>query len=115
MRIYNSTGGLFGALDNIADLASFALSLFRNLQIQNLDREHNSLAVFLHEATLALKDEIRQLPIDLRQQIPPFESVFAWAEDKQLREGPLCGAIDGVLLIMAQLASYIGYDFQALK
>lgn len=83
--------------------------LFRRIHNHSKDRQHPLLAQFLSEATWAVKDEIRRLPTELKQLIPPFETILAWAEHTELREGLICGAVDGVLLIVIQLATYIGY------
>lgn len=83
-------------------------SLFRRLHNHSKDKSHPSLAHFIEEATCAIKDEIRRLPTELRQSIPPFESLLSWAEETELREGMLCGAVDGVLLVIAQMAAIIG-------
>ena len=79
----------------------------RLLHKQSKDRRHHLLAQFLFEATQAVKDEVAQLPAKLRGLIPPFQSLFSWAENAELREGLLCGSIDGVLLILVQISSYI--------
>jgi monodictyphenone polyketide synthase len=84
-------------------------SLFRRLHNHSKGRQHPTLAHFLNEATWAIKNEIQSLPSELRQLIPPFTSILSWAEATELREGLICGAVDGVLLIVAQLATYIGY------
>ncbi|ETI19899.1 hypothetical protein G647_08914 [Cladophialophora carrionii CBS 160.54] len=83
--------------------------LFRCLHNHSKDRRHTILAQFIHEATLAIKDEIRHLSTELKQLIPPFDSILTWAENTELREGLICGAVDGVLLTVVQLAIYIGY------
>jgi monodictyphenone polyketide synthase len=81
--------------------------VFRQLHNKSKDRRHRLLAQFISEATRAIKQEVEQLPSGLRHLIPPFETLVAWAENKELREGQLCGAIDGVLLVLAQLSLYI--------
>ncbi|KAL8827498.1 MAG: hypothetical protein Q9191_003145 [Dirinaria sp. TL-2023a] len=83
--------------------------IFRRLHNHSKDRHHPNLARFIDETTWAVKDEIQRLPTELRQLIPPFETVLSWAENIELREGLLCGSIDGVLLVVVQLATYIGY------
>ena len=83
--------------------------LFRRLHNHSRDKHHPLLAQFLNEATSAVKDEIRRLPTELKQLIPPFETLLSWAENTELRQGLICGAVDGVLLIVVQLATYIGY------
>ncbi|KAH8810943.1 putative polyketide synthase [Xylogone sp. PMI_703] len=83
--------------------------LFRRLHNHSKDRHYPFLAQFISEATWAIKDEVRQLPTELKQLIPPFETILSWAENPELREGLICGAVDGVLLVVVQLAAYIGY------
>ena len=82
--------------------------LLRRLHNHSKDKRHTALAQFINEATWAVKDEIRRLPTELKQLIPPFGTVLSWAENTELREGPICGAVDGVLLVVLQLATYIG-------
>ena len=82
--------------------------LFRRLHNPSKDKHHPSLAQFINETTWAVKDEVRRLPTELKQLIPPFENVLSWAENTELREGLICGAVDGVLLVVVQLATYIG-------
>ncbi|KAL5345167.1 Non-reducing polyketide synthase PKS8-1 [Pseudogymnoascus australis] len=83
--------------------------VFRRLHNHSKDKHFPVLAQFIHESTWAIKDEIRQLPTELKQLIPPFNTLLAWAENTQLREGLICSAVDGVLLVLVQLATYIGY------
>ena len=82
--------------------------LFRRLHNRSKGKAHPILAQFLVEATWAVKEEIRQLPTELKQLIQPFKSILSWAENTELREGLICGAVDGVLLVVLQLATYIG-------
>ena len=82
--------------------------LFRRLHNHSKGKHHPVLAQFLSEATWAVKEEIRQLPTELKQLLPPFKTILSWAENAELREGLICGAVDGVLLIVSQLATYIG-------
>lgn len=81
--------------------------ILRQLHSQSKTTKHEILARFTRDATRAVKKEIERLPSNLKKQIPPFESLVSWAEQKELREGELCGAIDGVLLILVQLSIYI--------
>ncbi|KIA75323.1 polyketide synthase [Aspergillus ustus] len=85
------------------------LSVFRRLHNHSKSSEHGFLAEFIHKATLAIKDEVLQLPTESKALIPSFETLFEWAENAELRNGSLCGAVDGVLLVIVQLATYIGY------
>ena len=83
-------------------------ALFRRIHQHTKDKHHQHLAHFITEATFVIKDEIRHLPADLKQLIPPFDTILSWAEQTDLREGLICGAVDGALLVVAQLAVYIG-------
>lgn len=83
------------------------LDVYRHLHNQSKDRRHRLLAEFIDEATRAIKEETQQLPSKLKQKIPPFETLFTWAEDPELRGGVLCGAVEGVLLVLAQISLYI--------
>jgi hypothetical protein len=82
--------------------------VFRRLHNHSKDSGYPILADFISKATSAIKDEVRQLPTELKHLIPPFETIFSWVENTELREGLICGAVDGVLLIVVQLATYIG-------
>lgn len=82
--------------------------VLRSLHNHSKDKHFPILAQFILEATWAIKDEVRQLPTELKQLIPPFNTLLAWAENTKLREGLICGAVDGVLLVVVQLATYIG-------
>lgn len=82
--------------------------LFRRLLNLSKDRQHRLLAAFIHEATVAVKDEVRQLPSAIRSQFPPLETIFDLANYDELRTGPLGGAVEAVLLCAVQLATFIG-------
>lgn len=88
-------------------------ALLRRLHNHSKDRHHPLLSQFITEATRAIRDEVRRLPKTLQELIPPFASVLEWASNTTLREGVLCGSIDGVLLVCVQLATYIGYVVEA--
>lgn len=81
--------------------------VFRQLHNRSKKSDGHVLARFIDEATKAVKKEVQKLPSSLRQMIPPFETLSSWAENKELREGQLCGAVDGVLLVFAQISLYI--------
>ncbi|KAH6640304.1 putative polyketide synthase [Chaetomium tenue] len=83
--------------------------LFRRLHRHSKDRRHPVLSRFLHEATLAIRDEVRLLPIELKGLVPAFESIFNLVDDADLRKGPLGDAIKEMLLCTVQLAAFIGY------
>jgi hypothetical protein len=82
--------------------------LFLRLKNHSKNSQHSILARFIHEATLAIHGEIRQLPSQLKTLIPPFETILEFASHPELRKGPLCGSIDGVLLCVVELATLIG-------
>lgn len=83
-------------------------NLLRGLHQHSKDRRHPILARFLEEATLAIRDEVRQLPTALKALIPPFESILHFADFADLRKGQLCGSIDGILLCTVELGTLIG-------
>jgi len=83
-------------------------SLLHALHKHSRDRRHPVLARFLEEATLVVREEIRQLPTALRALIPPFETILNFSDFADLRKGQLCGAIDGILLCTVELATIIG-------
>lgn len=82
--------------------------LLRELANHSRDRRHPILAQFLDEATLAIRDEVRQLPAAQRALVPTFESVLTLADFADLRKGPLGGSVDGVLLSIVELGTFIG-------
>ncbi|KAI1877586.1 hypothetical protein JX265_003594 [Neoarthrinium moseri] len=84
-------------------------TLCRRLYKHSKDKRYTLLARFIHEATLAVRDEIRQLPAQLRGLVKPFETAFDLADDTVLRSGALGGSIDGVLLCVVQLSIFIGH------
>lgn len=83
--------------------------LYRGLSIRSKDRGHSLLARFIDDATSAIRQELRLLSSAQRAIFPPFENVFNLADHPQLRKGPLCGSVEGVLLCVLQLAILIGY------
>jgi Starter unit:ACP transacylase in aflatoxin biosynthesis len=87
--------------------------LFRRLYSHSKDRRHAGLARFIHEATLAVRDEVRLLPATLNTLVPPFETIFDLADHAELRSGPLGGSVEGMLLCALQLATFIGYGISS--
>jgi len=81
---------------------------FRKLHLRSKDAKHPLLARFISEATQALRDEVSELPSDIKQQIPAFDSILQWVNMIDLREGPLSGAVQGIVLVAAQVGVYIG-------
>ena len=84
--------------------------LLRQLHNHSKRHEHPILARFLREASRALRQEVSQLRAELAHLVPAFESVTSLAGETKLRKGPLCGSVDGVLLCVLQLATYIGLE-----
>jgi hypothetical protein len=82
--------------------------LFRRLRVHSKDKRYPTLARFIAEATAALRGEVAGLPSSLRATVPKFDSIFSLEEQTALRQGPLGGAIDGVLLCALQIATLIG-------
>lgn len=81
--------------------------IFRRIHVQGRSQGNRFLAEFVAEATRAVKQEIAQVDAELQQLFAPFDTIFSWAEDATLRQGPLNGAVDGVLLIVAQVCLYL--------
>lgn len=80
----------------------------RRLNNHAKDVRYQMLDQFFCLATVAVKDEISQLQTELKELFSPFKSILSWVDDMQLREGRLCGSIEGALLVVVQLATYIG-------
>lgn len=81
----------------------------RHLLVHSKGEDHRYLHTFLHEATVAVKDEIRALPHNLQALVPSFENVldlFRHAPD--LRETPLAEPIERVLLCVLKFGAMIG-------
>ena len=89
--------------------------LLRRLWNHSKDRSHPLLANFIEEATLAIREEIRQLPTALKSLIPPFQTILNFADSPELRKGQLSGSIDGVLLAAVELSALIGCVHITLK
>ncbi|KAK4960935.1 Type I Iterative PKS [Elasticomyces elasticus] len=83
--------------------------VFRLLHNHNRSVRHPLLDQLISNTTQAIKHEIKQLPSKLSDLIPPFATLFDWAENAELREGMLCGAVEGVLLVLLQLSLYISH------
>jgi monodictyphenone polyketide synthase len=89
--------------------------LLRRLYNNSKDRRHPVLARFIDEATLAIREEVRDLPATLKSLIPPYETVINLADHPELRKGPLSGSIDGVLLCLVELGTLISYVAKYLR
>ena len=83
-------------------------NLLRQIHRHSKDRRHPILAHFLDEATLAIREEVRNLPTTLKTLIPPFETILNFSDFTELRRGQLCGSIDGILLCIVELGTLIG-------
>lgn len=83
--------------------------LLRKLRQHGFNTRHPILAKFMDEATRALREEVKELPTELRSLVPAFESIISLADESELRKGPLNGSMDGVLLCLVQISAYIGY------
>ena len=83
-------------------------NLFRQLHQHSKSRRHPILARFLEEVTLAIREEVQQLPTVLRGLIPSFETIINFSDWGHLRKGQLCGSIDGILLSTLEIGALIG-------
>ena len=82
--------------------------LLRRLHNHSKQRNHVILSRFLNEATRVLRNEVSQLRAELAELVPAFESVTTLAGEMELRKGQLSQSVDGVLLCVLQLGTYIG-------
>lgn len=82
--------------------------LYRRLHQHSKDRRHPLLDRLFDEADGAVRAEIERLPTELKSIIPPFESITTLVEYPELRKGRLGGSIDGVILCVLQIATYLG-------
>lgn len=89
--------------------------LLGRLHIHSKHHSHPILGRFLDEASRALREEVGKLRAELSILVPEFETVTALARESELRKGPLCTSIDGVLLCVLQLGMYIGYEETPMK
>lgn len=84
-------------------------TLFREFLGHSKDRNHPVLGNFLDESTRAIREEIRFLPAALKSLIPPFESILNFVDFSELRKGSLSGSIDGIILCIVEIGTFIGY------
>ncbi|KAI1380222.1 putative polyketide synthase [Hypoxylon crocopeplum] len=82
--------------------------LFQRLHRHSKDRRFRSLAIFIEECTVTLKEEASKLPRQLQDLIPTFETVLSLA-DGDYRKGPLGAAMESVFLCVLQLGMIIGH------
>lgn len=82
--------------------------LYRRLHTHSKDKKHLILAAFLDEATLAIKEEVQKLPRSLKDLIPTFETILNFVDHPKLRQGPLGGSVEGILLCVLEIATFVG-------
>jgi hypothetical protein len=82
-------------------------NLYRDIHQRSKSRHHPILAQFLQNGAIAVRDEVRQLPTELRRLVPTFETILAFLDFTELRKGPLSGSVDGILLCIAELGTLI--------
>ena len=81
---------------------------FRRLHLHSKNLQHPLLASFIDQATSVIREEVLKLPAALRTLIPPTDTLFLFVEHPDLRKGPLCGSIEGILLCAIELGAFIG-------
>lgn len=82
--------------------------LYRRLHTHSKDKKHLILAAFLEEATSAIKEEVQKLPRSLKDLVPPFETILDFVDHQNLRQGPLGGSVEGLLLCVLEIATFVG-------
>ncbi|KAL8906239.1 MAG: hypothetical protein Q9207_002161 [Kuettlingeria erythrocarpa] len=83
--------------------------LYRRLHTHSKDKKHLILAAFLDEATSAVKEEVQRLPRSLKDLIPTFETILNFVDHPKLRQGPLGGSVEGILLCVLEIATFVGF------
>ncbi|KAF4219428.1 hypothetical protein CNMCM6457_003033 [Aspergillus fumigatiaffinis] len=81
--------------------------LFRRLHQHSKDRRFRLLSVFLDESTAILKEEVANLPQQLRELVPHFDTACTLAE-VDFRQGALGAAMESALLTILELGMLIG-------
>lgn len=66
------------------------------------------LRQFLDDATVTLRDELRQLPDHLKACLPPFENILDLANLPQLRNTSMGAFMDSLMVLVTQLGLIIG-------
>lgn len=82
--------------------------LFRLIRRQSKTKEHAILRDFLEHATCTLNEEVRRLPGSLRSVLPPLGNALDLVELSISQQGPLVGAVEGVLSCLLYIGSLIG-------
>ncbi|KAF2844835.1 putative polyketide synthase [Plenodomus tracheiphilus IPT5] len=84
-------------------------NVFRGIHQRSKSRNHPVLARFLQDGSVAIRDEVRQLPTELRRLVPTFETILTFVNFTDLRKGPLSGSVDGLLLCIAEIGTLIAH------
>ncbi|KAH1802323.1 hypothetical protein KXX36_006514 [Aspergillus fumigatus] len=82
--------------------------LFRRLHQHSKDRRFRLLSVFLEESTAILKEEVANLPQQLQELVPHFDTACTLPE-VDFRQGPLGAAMESALLTILELGMLIGH------
>jgi hypothetical protein len=82
--------------------------LFRLLHRRSKSRRHPFLAQFINESLIALTQELNELPLYLRELVPPIETILDLSRyHSELRKGLLCGAVERVVLCTLKIGLFI--------
>lgn len=87
--------------DDLADL-------FRRLRLHSKCPNHVILARVLEEVTDVVREEITELPAELRSLLPPFQSILDLAESFNWHQGPLSGTFECVFLVLMPVCLFVG-------
>lgn len=82
--------------------------LFRQIRSQSKSKDHTILRQFLDNSTCILRDEIRQLPESFKHLLPPLGNAVDLVDLPNWQRGPLAGTVEGVLMCLLHLSSFIG-------
>ncbi|KAL4889284.1 hypothetical protein BDV59DRAFT_210465 [Aspergillus ambiguus] len=83
--------------------------VFQLLRVCHKSPRHVFLRLICQEATIALREVIRELPVSMRSSVPPFSSILDLAESYDWIPEPLNSALRGVLICMIQLGLFVCY------
>lgn len=78
------------------------------LRRRSKNADHLFLRQFLDDATVTLRDELRQLPDHLKACLPPFENILDLANLPQLRKTSMGAFLDSLMVLVVQLSLIIG-------
>lgn len=84
------------------------VEILRNLWSYSKRKQYAVLAAFFEEAACVLRTEVRKLPCALSVLVPHFETIIDLGNNAELRKGPLRESIDGALLSIIQIGTFIG-------